>query len=161
MVALKLWECQIFEEQCRERLYAFSEYTKLVYDRFCDPKKFESQCGVKLVPFMNDRMKAVIQGDISSGDGILNKSVAGSISMTPVGWSDTIHSEYLKSPLSRAEQEDPCVQAAMVNVQNFTFGRDFAIKENDMAFCDVPSCAFTAETISTYQITNSDCMPER
>ena len=36
--------CSLFADQCKQRTFAYTEFTSLVYDRFCDEDTFRSNC---------------------------------------------------------------------------------------------------------------------
>uniref|UniRef100_H2YKB3 G-protein coupled receptors family 1 profile domain-containing protein n=1 Tax=Ciona savignyi TaxID=51511 RepID=H2YKB3_CIOSA len=40
---LRLWECNEFEIECSRKTFAFTDFTKLVYERFCQPKVFNNR----------------------------------------------------------------------------------------------------------------------
>ena len=45
LATLKAWNCPQFEEVCSNRLLAFTEFTSLVYDRFCNESSLIQKCG--------------------------------------------------------------------------------------------------------------------
>ena len=46
LAALKAWNCPQFDEVCSNRSLAFTDYSSLVYDRFCNELSLIQRCGL-------------------------------------------------------------------------------------------------------------------
>ena len=44
LATLKAWNCSQFDEVCSNRLLAFTDYSSLVYDRFCNESSLIQRC---------------------------------------------------------------------------------------------------------------------
>ena len=41
---MKAWDCFEFHKECQNPLYNYTDYTRLVYDYFCDYDKYQDVC---------------------------------------------------------------------------------------------------------------------
>ena len=41
---LRAWNCPQFEDVCKNRTLAFTDFSSLIYDRFCNENKLMQQC---------------------------------------------------------------------------------------------------------------------
>lgn len=154
--ALKMWKCKRFQEECDNRYYAFTQYTSLLYDRFCSADRFEYHCTSRVLPFVQTEILQEHR-DSSQVHGSGGDFIEGEYTLTN-GWSDKLNSEVLLRNMSREDQMEPCVQAALVNIRNFSVGRYFEAKQSEMAFCSIAWCAFTTDVFATDHVTDSMCM---
>ena len=46
LATLKAWNCPQFAEVCSNRLLSFTDYSSLVYDRFCNESSLIQKCGL-------------------------------------------------------------------------------------------------------------------
>ena len=46
---LKAWNCPQFYEVCSNRWFAFTDYSSLVYDRFCNESSLLQRCGLVVI----------------------------------------------------------------------------------------------------------------
>ena len=46
LATLKAWNCPEFDEVCSNRWLAFTDYSSLVYDRFCNESSLMQRCGL-------------------------------------------------------------------------------------------------------------------
>ena len=46
LATLKAWNCSQFDEVCSNRWLAFTDYSSLVYDRFCNESSLMQKCGL-------------------------------------------------------------------------------------------------------------------
>ena len=46
LATLKAWNCPEFDEVCSNRWLAFTDYSSLVYDRFCNESSLIQRCGL-------------------------------------------------------------------------------------------------------------------
>ncbi|XP_039253531.2 uncharacterized protein LOC120330705 [Styela clava] len=169
--ALKTWQCPKFEEECTMRYFGFSKFTNLVYDRFCDPNKFVSECKEDIKELI--KQDSVLYSNLineSEGSGmtphnnqndLTNYTTFTTPSVYDNAWINLVHSDHLADNLRMVDQMKPCVQAALVNVQEISAGKYYEIKQSELAFCDISWCAFRADTFEMETVTDSLCMPSK
>ena len=49
LATLKAWNCPQFDEVCSNRWLAFTDYSSLVYDRFCNELSLIQRCGLVVI----------------------------------------------------------------------------------------------------------------
>ena len=49
LATLKAWNCPEFDEVCLNRWLAFTDYSSLVYDRFCNESSLIEKCGLVVI----------------------------------------------------------------------------------------------------------------
>ena len=58
LATLKAWNCPEFDEVCSNRSLAFTDYTSLVYDRFCNESSLIQQCGLVVTEALSEMGKS-------------------------------------------------------------------------------------------------------
>ena len=113
--ALKSYDSSQFSQECQEQTYAFTEFTQLVYLRFCNGSKLEKRC------FDNLR-------NIVDRKNVLNT------------WNDLIHNVNLPQ-IDDADLINPCLQVAMLDKAILTQSRFHEVIAL-VPFCSVVWCGF-------------------
>ena len=49
LATLKAWNCPQFDEVCLNQWLAFTDYSSLVYDRFCNESSLIERCGLVVI----------------------------------------------------------------------------------------------------------------
>ena len=57
LATLKAWNCPEFDEVCLNRSLAFTDYSSLVYDRFCNKSSLIQKCGLVVTEAMSETSK--------------------------------------------------------------------------------------------------------
>jgi len=137
--SLQSWGCPQFEEQCKLRLFAVSEYTERVYDFFCSNyTDFIERC-------YDDVNAAIMTYDAR----INNRS-----------WENLI-SELTSSELSLEQLNVPCVQVALFIAEGEHFGEFHEIIRMFLPSCEPTWCGYDGETLRSRTISAWSCMSQR
>ena len=54
LATLKAWNCPEFDEVCSDRLLAFTDYSSLVYDRFCNESSLIQRCSLVVTKVLSE-----------------------------------------------------------------------------------------------------------
>ena len=54
LATLKAWNCSQFDQVCTNRWLAFTDYSSLVYDRFCNESSLIQQCGLVVTETLSE-----------------------------------------------------------------------------------------------------------
>ena len=54
LATLKAWNCPEFDEVCANRWLAFTDYSSLVYDRFCNESSLMDRCGLVVTETLSE-----------------------------------------------------------------------------------------------------------
>ena len=60
LATLKAWNCPEFDEVCSNRSLAFTDYSSLVYDRFCNESNLIQRCGLVVTKALSEKSKFYI-----------------------------------------------------------------------------------------------------
>ena len=60
LATLKAWNCPEFDEVCSNRLLAFTDYSWLVYDRFCNESSLIQRCGLAVTRTLSEMSEFLI-----------------------------------------------------------------------------------------------------
>ena len=72
---MKAWDCYEFHKECQNPLYNYTDYTRLVYDYFCDYDKYQDVC----------RESLTIALAAGEKDGLQKKKFSGLATKEPRG----------------------------------------------------------------------------
>lgn len=113
---LQRWHCDQFKKECEHPTYIFTEFTRRVYERFCNPSKHQNDC----LPSVQNAIQKYkfMQSDIAELSN----------------W--TISIELLQSDLMDwNDLTDPCIQLALFDRQDGGVGRFHEIIEPYVPYC--------------------------
>lgn len=172
--ALKAWNCSQLKEECSKLTFAYTDYTKLVYSRFCNASHFVHTCKLTLSSAIKDLSKIVetekgilrsqtgeAEEFFSDGSGEMSFSSIESSGDNDFVTMEKISIKHLREDLLPKEMITPCVQSAMIDVESMTSGILYEIKENQVAFCDIVWCSFPASYYRDQLISHWTCMPKK
>ena len=57
LATLKAWNCPEFDKVCSNRSLAFTNYSSLVYDRFCNESSLIQRCGLVVTETLSEMSK--------------------------------------------------------------------------------------------------------
>ena len=57
LATLKAWNCPEFDKVCSNRWLAFTDYSSLVYDRFCNESSLMERCGLVVTEALSEMSK--------------------------------------------------------------------------------------------------------
>ena len=132
--ALKSYDFSQFVQECQEQTYAFTEFTYLVYLKFCNRSKLETRCF----------------------DGLQNIVDREKMSST---WNDLIHNMNLLQ-IDDADLINPCLQVAMLNKAILTQSRFHEVIAL-VPFCSVVWCGFDEDVFIHRDATSWICIPNK
>ena len=136
--SLKSWGCPQFEEQCSARYYAINEFSKLVYDYFCNKTDFISQC--------YDELSATI--------------MTNNIEKVERNWSALIN-ELDSNSLSLSQLSVPCIQVALYEAEEEHLGEYHEVIELKLPSCRPTWCGYDGVTLRSKFISVWNCMSNR
>ena len=66
LATLKAWNCTQFDKVCSNRLLSFTDYSSLVYDRFCNESSLIQKCGLVVTQALSAIGKLQIKNELLS-----------------------------------------------------------------------------------------------
>ena len=66
LATLKAWNCPQFDKVCSNRLLSFTDYSSLVYDRFCNESSLIQKCGLVVTEALSAIGKLQIKNELLS-----------------------------------------------------------------------------------------------
>ncbi|XP_039251399.2 uncharacterized protein LOC120328901 isoform X1 [Styela clava] len=115
---LQRWNCSEFREECTEPTWPFTDFTWLVYDRFCNRKNMEARCLSKVKKMVQD------YGFIKSH----KKNI------TENEWATLVESLVSKK-MKLDDLAKPCIQIALFDRKDGGVGRFHEVVEVYVPFC--------------------------
>ena len=134
---LQTRKCPQFKQECERRTFDFTDFTSLMYSRFCNQSEMEEQC----------------YDDI---ENIVTKQNNGI--QTPTSTYDELVSKLNLSVLSDQDSMNPCVQIA---IDPGNHGQYFEIINPEVPFCEAVWCGFNKKIATSKHIAAWNCMPNR
>ncbi|CAK8694678.1 unnamed protein product [Clavelina lepadiformis] len=156
---LRGWNCPQFREECERKLFAFTPFTKMVYEYFCSYDNYVDQCmrDVKKIVEAAEQRSANMK--ISTGpsttpfQGILNN--AGNDAKNSSGnqqqWNGFIN-KIPTTHFSLDELLDPCLQVAQYEAEGDHRGNFHEVLSIAIPFCDLRWQGFTGEYLLEYRV---------
>ena len=132
--------CPQFKQECKRRTFNFTDFTSLMYSRFCNRSQMEEQC-------YDDIRSMVIKQN-------------NAIETTRRTFDELV----LKLDLSILSNEDlmnPCVQVAMYNADPRGRGQYYEVINSKVPFCEAVWCGLDKDIASSKHISDWSCMPTR
>ena len=136
---LQTWNCPQFKQECERRTFNYTDFTSLVYLRFCNRSQMEKQC----------------YDDIQN---IVSKQHKG-IEITST--FDELVSKLDLNILSMEELLHPCVQIGMFDIDSGGHGHYHEVIEPIIPFCSFIWCGFDESVVDSRDISAWTCMPNR
>lgn len=160
---LKLWRCSEFEQECGEKTFAFTDFTKLVYLRFCKEAQYLAECQSSLQSILSVHVNRKHESTLFIEKFDNNASVANR--ETTRSTSLTLHEKFLnmdrEKHLGLEQREMPCVQSILIDTANSSFGNYFEMIDYYIPFCEIVWCGFTANSFEYYILSYWNCLPNR
>ena len=154
--SLRSWGCPQFEEECRDRVYAFTDYSALMYDYYCNYTDFVRKCSnVVNSTYMRHRL-GVVPSAVPKNDFKTNLDDVTLITE----WRNIV--ENLESSyFSIEELTFPCMQVALYEAEQEHIGEYHEIVRSDLPSCGLSWCGIDGPTVRDRDITTWDCLPSR
>ena len=137
--SLQTWNCSQFQHECERRTFDFTDFTSLMYLRFCNRSQMETQCRNDIV----NRVKAKNSKDQNTRT--FNQLV----------------SKLNLTALTEKDLMNPCVQVATYNSDRTNQSLYYEIIDPIVPFCWFVWCGFNEKVFTTKQVTPWTCMSSR
>ena len=138
--SLQTWNCPQFQQECERRTFNFTDFTSLMYMRFCNRSQLERQC-------YHDILNIVIKQNNGS-------------QITTSKFNQLVSTLSLIT-LTEEDLMNPCVQVAMYDSNSTIQGHFHEIIEPDVPFCSFVWCGFNENIFTRKHVTPWTCMPSR
>ena len=132
--------CPQFKRECERRTFNFTDFTSLMYLRFCNRSQMEEQC-------YND-----VQNIVTKQNNRIQ---------TKTSTYDELVSKLNLSILSDQDLMNPCVQIAMYNTDERDHHPYFEVINLRVPFCEAVWGGFNTNIASSKYIAVWNCMPTR
>ena len=136
---LQTWHCPQLEEECKSQLFSYTDFTSLMYLRFCNRSVLETRCF--------DDVRSVVEAQ-----------TGGSFSI--ITWKDAVNNLNLEE-LGDDDLLKPCLQVAMYDLDEGGHGHYHEVVEPIAPFCSFIWCGFDESIVETRDISAWTCMPSR
>ena len=138
--SLQTWNCPQFQQECERRTFNYTDFTSLIYLRFCSRYQMEAQC-------YNDILSIV----------------AKQKHRTQIKTSEfnQLASKLNLSTLSEEDLMNPCVQVAMYHSDSGSQGHYYEIIEPVVPFCSYVWCGFSESLFTKKRVSPWTCMTSR
>lgn len=150
---LKEWKCPQFKQECDRRLFAFNNFTKLMYDFFCNYSEFVNKCFNKVNKTIYLAQKRVGFEDFYEFNKTTNDSLISK-------WKQLI-SNIRPSQMTVDELFQPCLQVAQLDKDGNDDGTYQEIIDFGIPTCGVAWCGIGSETMKFHPISIWNCLSSR
>ncbi|CAK8681192.1 unnamed protein product [Clavelina lepadiformis] len=150
---LRGWKCPRFEEECKQRLFNYTEYTQNVYKYFCEYETFVDSCFDEVEEaFMRNNNHDELQTQtVATGTNSTNdQSIYAQ-------WNSII-SRLQANSLSSSDLSKPCVQVALYEADEDHLGDYHEVIHINLPSCEVVWCGYDGETLRERIISSWTCM---
>ena len=138
--SLQTWNCPQFQQECERRTFNYTNFTSLVYLRYCNRSQMEAQCYDVIHSIVTKQNNA-----IQSKTNELDQLVSNLNFIT----------------LSEDDLMNPCVQIAMFDSDSGSLGHYHEIIEPIVPFCWFVWCGFDENTFTKKHVSPWTCMSSR
>ena len=139
---LRQWNCPQFEEQCKSRTFAFTEFSSLVYDYFCNYTTFVETCLPRVIETVAE-ISSRSDFTITDNNSITKQQNILGLLRNPANvslmamWENVI-AEIDPSMMSIEELKNPCIGIAQYDAEEVHNG-----SYQEVINILVPSCELT------------------
>ena len=137
---LQRQNCPQFEQECERRTFNFTDFTSLMYLRFCNQSQMEEQCHDDIWTIATKQNKAI---------------------QTTKRTFDELVSKLKINILSNQDLLNPCVQVAMYDTDSRNSGQYHEVINPQIPFCETVWCGFNKNIAIFKHISDWSCMPTR
>ena len=138
--SLQTWNCPQFQQECERRTFNFTDFTSLMYLRFCNRSQMEAQCYDDILSIVTKQNNAV---------------------QTTANRFDQLVSKLNLIALNEDDLANPCVQVAMYNGDSGNQGHYHEIIEPIVPFCWFVWCGFDENLFFKKHVAPWTCMSSR
>ena len=138
--SLQTWNCPQFQQECERQTFNYTDFTSLMYMRFCNRSQLEAQC--------YDDIQSIVMKQNNRNQTTTSKF-------------DQLVSRLNVIALSEEDMMNPCVQVAMYDSDSRSQGHYHEIIEPEVPFCSFVWCGFNENVFARKQVAPWTCMPTR
>ena len=138
--SLQTWNCPQFQQECERRTFDYTDFTSLMYLKFCNRSQMEAQC-------YDDILRIVSKPD----NEIQNTTIEFNQLVSKLNWII----------LGEEDLMDPCVQLAMYDSDSGSQGHFHEIIEPVVPFCSYVWCGFNESLFTKRHVSPWTCMSSR
>ena len=151
LATLKEWNCPQFQQECKRKLFAFNEFTKLMYDYFCNYTLFVNECIKNVSDIIEISRKHSKQKNLLDLDSKMNGATLLS------RWKILLSYIY-PSQMSIDDLLNPCVQVAQLDKEKESTDGFQEIIDFGIPSCPVAWCGIGAEALKFHPISIWNCL---
>ena len=155
---LRQWNCPQFEEQCEKRVFAFTTFSELIYDYFCNYTNIVKTClpqVVAAVERLNNSMTS--KNKIVDFENTSAIQLSTEISIDVVTWKRLV--SFIQPSLMTIEElKEPCIEIAQYDVEQEHDGGYQELISLLVPACELSWCGFSAETFQHHKISFWTCL---
>ena len=137
--SLQTWNCSQFQQECERRTFNYTDFTSLMYLRFCNRSQMETQCH-------NDIHNIVTKKNSTDQNTSAFNQLVSKLNLIALTEEDLMN---------------PCVQVAMYDSDRTNQSHYYEIIEPIVSFCWFVWCGFNEKVFTTKQVTPWTCMSSR
>ena len=138
--SLQTWNCPQFKQECERRTFNYTDFTSLMYLRFCNRSQMEEQC--------YDDIYAMVTKQNTT------------FRATTSAFNELVSNLDLIS-LNNQDLMNPCVQVAMYDINMGDHGHFHEIIEPVVPFCLFVWCGFDENIFINQKVSTWTCLPNR
>ena len=163
---LQQWNCPQFLEQCETRVFAFTQFTSLVYDYYCNYTSVVEKCFSKVTKTVSVAQKRSNLTRIIDNTPSLNFKNQSMTDRNPKNsslisqWKNII-SRIQPSLLSLDELKEPCIEIAQYDVEEVHDGGYQELINLFVPTCELTWCGFSAEAFQDHRISFWSCLSSK
>ena len=167
---LRQWNCPQYEKQCSSRVFAFTDFSKLVYDYFCNYSLLVENCLPQVITAvegvqkqLNSPMHTKTNTSFSStnASGLRSHDIDASInSSTLFEWKSAI-SRIKPKEMTIDKLLQPCIQIAQYDQAEIFGGSYHEVVSVLVPTCELFWCGFSGEAFRTHRISFWTCLSSK
>ena len=138
--SLQTWNCPQFQQECERQTFNYTDFTSLMYLRFCNRSQLEAQC--------YDDIQSIVMKQNNRNQTTTSKF-------------NQLVSRLNLIALSEENLLNPCVQVAMYDSDSQSQNQYHEIIEPDVPFCSFVWCGFNENVFNRKHVAPWTCMPSR
>ena len=138
--SLQTWNCPEFEQECERRTFNYTDFTAVMYLRFCNRSQMEERC----------------YSDIQS---IVSKQ--STTFQTNTSTFEKLVSKLNLSCLNNEDLLNPCLQVAVYDIDSRGHGHFHEIIEPIVPFCSFVWCGFDENVFISQEVLPWTCIPSK
>ena len=140
LASLQAWKCPQFQQECERPTFNYTDFTSLLYLRFCNRSLMEAKC-------YDDILR------------IVTKQSSG-VQITTNKYNQLVSKLNLLT-MSEEDLMNPCVQVAMYDRDSGRKNHYHEMMEPFVPFCSFVWCGFDEKVFTKKNVTPWTCLPSR